>query len=536
MNYGGAVTRFSGNPYMVENEFPADRLAINSNTTLVDIGYNLVRSAGTTGYAVTKLDGDGNVTDIVTSTVTGNNISGLWYYVSQSAWQGTTMKNYSINKTVGSYGFNAGDKFRVGFYAIPEYNAMVVNNSYDAANSGVLDQTGFNTLLKSNVLGSGAFVGYDFTVDNEAPTVESASLNGNTLSISAKDNLNLAYVAVLSLDGTVKYAEAAPGTDTYTVSFDASDAIANAAGYVAAFAGDYAGNETAVAIKVNDNSHVEKTVYVLADSLTAGNDYLISEVNTAGTGHILSYTAGSYSNTVTATAVTVKAGDSSTGNKPYIETADVPSTGVWTSSSGVKLMNGSNYLRHTSSTSNTLSISTTNSYNNWTYNASGSYANTLQVDSRYMRYYNNTFSLSTSNNKIYLYVKTTISYDVDPYSVSGVTVTPTSLDLYKGSSADLVAKVTPLTATDRTVTWSSSNNAVATVDQNGHVTAVAAGTATITAASNGDNTKKATCAVTVTAIDKELSAIIWDEEGGVFFSYFNSNNQIVTGLPNQIIA
>ena len=145
-----------------------------------------------------------------------------------------------------------------------------------------------------------------------------------------EDDRALAYVAVLSLDGTVKYAEKAPGTDTYTVSFDASDAIANAFGYVAAFVGDYAGNEAAVAVKVNNNTHVEKTVYVLTDSLTAGNDYVIAEVNAAGTAHVLGYTAGSYSNTVSATAVTVKAGDSGTGNKPYMESADVPSTAVWT--------------------------------------------------------------------------------------------------------------------------------------------------------------------------------------------------------------
>ena len=115
-------------------------------------------------------------------------------------------------------------------------------------------------------------------------------------------------MAVLSLDGTVKYAEKAPGTDTYTISFDASDAIANARGYVAVFVGDYAGNETAKAIKVNDNAYEDKIVYVLTDTMTAGNDYLIADVNAAGSGHLLSYTVGSTSNTVTAAVVNVKAG------------------------------------------------------------------------------------------------------------------------------------------------------------------------------------------------------------------------------------
>ena len=56
------------------------------------------------------------------------------------------------------------------------------------------------------------------------------------------------------------------------------------------------------------------------------------------------------------------------------------------------------------------------------------------------------FSLNAATNSVYLYVKTTISYEVDPYSVDGVTVTPATLSLYKGNEADLVAKVTPLTA------------------------------------------------------------------------------------------
>ena len=103
-------------------------------------------------------------------------------------------------------------------------------------------------------------------------------------------------------------------------------------------------------------------------------------------------------------------------------------------------------------------------------------------------------------------------------------MTSADLDLYKGNTADLTAKVTPITAEDRTVTWSSSNTSVATVDQNGHVTAVAVGTATITATANGNTDVSADCTVVVTAVNKTLNAIIWDEEGQVFFSSFNANS------------
>ena len=519
VNYNGSNLKFSGNPYMVENEFPADRLALNANTNLIRISYNLVRAAGTTGYAVSKLDAEGKVTDVVTSTLTGNNVYGMFY--SQSGgWQNTSTKLYSINKTVSSYGLNAGDRFRLGFYAIPEYNAMIVKDSYNAADSGVLNLAGFNELLLSNDLGKGAFVGYDFVVDNTEPTIEQAQLSGNTITVTASDNENLAYVAVLSLDGTVKYAEAAPGSNTYSITFDASDAIANARGYVAVFAGDYAGNEAARAIKVNDNAYEEKTVYVLADSLTESNDYLIVSRNTAGAGYALGHSGA----TVATNAVTVKAGISDTDNKPYIDSDDVANTSVWTASSGIKLKNGNYYLRRISNTSTTLQVSTTNSYNSWTYSNNRLYQ-TYNNRSYYVRYYNSNFtSMTTTATNIYVYQKTVIRTAIDPYTATGVTITPTSLDLYKGNTADLVAKVTPITAADRTVTWSSSDSSIATVDGNGHVEAKAAGTATITATSNGNGAVSAACTVTVTSINKSLNAIVWDEEGGVYFSSFNANN------------
>ena len=80
---------------------------------------------------------------------------------------------------------------------------------------------------------------------------------------------------------------------------------------------------------------------------------------------------------------------------------------------------------------------------------------------------------------------------------TGVTVSPTSLDLTVGESATLTATVTPSNATNKTVTWSSSAESVATVDSEGKVVAVAAGSAVITATTS--NGKTATCNVTVAA-------------------------------------
>ncbi len=88
--------------------------------------------------------------------------------------------------------------------------------------------------------------------------------------------------------------------------------------------------------------------------------------------------------------------------------------------------------------------------------------------------------------------------------VESVTLTPASFSLQEGASQKLTAAVLPADASVQTLTWSSSDPAVATV-QGGTVTAVAAGTATITcSASNGVS---AQTVVTVTAKPVEVTGV-----------------------------
>ena len=82
--------------------------------------------------------------------------------------------------------------------------------------------------------------------------------------------------------------------------------------------------------------------------------------------------------------------------------------------------------------------------------------------------------------------------------VSQITLNKTSTSISVGNSEKLTATVTPVNATDKTLKWTSSDTTVATVDTNGTVTAVKAGTATITATAVGGTDKSATCKVTVT--------------------------------------
>lgn len=67
----------------------------------------------------------------------------------------------------------------------------------------------------------------------------------------------------------------------------------------------------------------------------------------------------------------------------------------------------------------------------------------------------------------------------DSISVTGVTLSKTSLDVAVNATSSLTATVTPDNAVNKAVTWSSANPAVATVDQNGNVKGVTVGTTTV---------------------------------------------------------
>lgn len=80
---------------------------------------------------------------------------------------------------------------------------------------------------------------------------------------------------------------------------------------------------------------------------------------------------------------------------------------------------------------------------------------------------------------------------IEPESIS---IEPKEITLTEGLSAELKATITPANVTDKTITWSSSAESVASVDANGKVTALKVGTATITAKNGGVSGE---CVVTV---------------------------------------
>jgi len=84
-------------------------------------------------------------------------------------------------------------------------------------------------------------------------------------------------------------------------------------------------------------------------------------------------------------------------------------------------------------------------------------------------------------------------------SVTGVTLNKTTLSLSVGNTEQLTHTIAPSNATNKNVAWSSNGTGVATVSQNGTVSAVSAGTAIITVATQ-DGGKSASCTVTVITV------------------------------------
>ncbi len=132
--------------------------------------------------------------------------------------------------------------------------------------------------------------------------------------------------------------------------------------------------------------------------------------------------------------------------------------------------------------------------------AAGTYADTVTIQSGTIKKVQN--------------VKQVVTKVEEVVAVEGITLSPTEATLEIGATETLKATVTPTNATNKKVTWSSSNDKIAKVDTKGVVTAVAAGTATITV-TTVDGEKTATCEVTVKKPAAVQSEIVGAEKVSV---------------------
>lgn len=104
----------------------------------------------------------------------------------------------------------------------------------------------------------------------------------------------------------------------------------------------------------------------------------------------------------------------------------------------------------------------------------------------------------------------TVTVNQGNVPVTGVTVSPSSGTVAVNGTLQLTANIQPSGATNKSVTWKSLSENIATVDQSGKVTGKAAGNATILV-TTADGGKSATCAVTVTASTVAVTGVTLDK-------------------------
>lgn len=127
---------------------------------------------------------------------------------------------------------------------------------------------------------------------------------------------------------------------------------------------------------------------------------------------------------------------------------------------------------------------------------------------------------------------------VVPVSVSSVSLDKSALTLPRLDSYTLIATVNPSNATNKSVTWKSSDESIAKVDANGKVTAVKIGKATITV-TTVDGNKTATCLVTVdfaTGIEEMLAQTeVYSQQGNIIVNPVQPLQLTIVNMTGQTV-
>ena len=253
----GETMIYMGNPYVIEDKFPAERLAMNSASTITSFTYLNIRNAATLGFAVTDADGK-----VLYAQATPTQKYSAYYYVNGGTWQNTNPAAYNVGKTLAAAGVAEDDKVTVGFYALPEYyGVMNAKLNGEVATTGGLDTEGFKNILETGMVGEHAGIKYDVVIDDTAPVVIGALqdlITGNIF-VRAQDNNYIAYVAVTNKSGSQVYFETVPEQEgpgeEIEVPLDLEgQTLPNE---VVLLVGDYAGNEAAFKVSLGGSGSAE---------------------------------------------------------------------------------------------------------------------------------------------------------------------------------------------------------------------------------------------------------------------------------------
>ena len=635
-------TIYTVNPYVIEDEIPYDRAAINSGSTLAKYAMSVIRNAAAAVYFVK----DETTNEILYMGGVTNQVFGAYYYTNGAAWRNTAA-SLTANQKIASLGLKEGDKITAGIALIPEY--------YE--DGAALDKSAIEKLITSDKLGDGAYFANTYTVDNTAPElldVEKDMMTGE-LTVVAQDNQYIAFMGLYNASGkkilTIDGAQmaAVPSQDQAGEKCGLVFPLTDAAGeYVTVTVADYAGNEVSYKIKyggtpenftgrmfgftsgtsrgngprwveidpttltktegMTDYADASMEVYAAEYAgkyvffATADGFYAAPQDELDNAQKVASFPATFDANEMVAdmamnpkdqtmyvltnriSNVTSGTIDSdNTGNKLYTmdlvsgeltKVADITVNHPSSSAAfhalrtlaidangkfyGVNAASGSNIHLYQYTLDEIADGALTldgekigksgmyvTSYASMAYDqtkgtlylagaygvkSSGDVDNELWVINPETPEATQLVSGSSANQfydhlvGLYVVPANTVTLPTTA-QVTKVELSEHALTLLKGSAYQLSASVIPWLASDKTVTWTSSNTDVVSVDQNGEIKTLAVGEANITVASKANPALTDVCHVTVEALPEiKASALIYGDDSKAYWSEFSTDN------------
>ena len=572
----GSKYYFGGNPLVADDTYMIERNAINSGDTISGVKFTAIRNASASKFEIIN-----ETTGEILAQGFPGAVSSAYYYVNGATWKNT---GYTLNAQGSLAGANEGDVVSIGLTLAPEYYVDAEGNVRweDLAEGATLGTTAVidNTApviedVALSLMGKGLTVvasdnNYVAAVVlyNKAGT-EVLAYTGAKQDIAAGESAEYA-IDMTGVSGSkflLQVMDYAMNTATFVIEMSGSsdketlpDMIAfdldkgywtslttastnkDIAQYVSSsftavaativdhmiLAADDAGNlyvmpendMTDVTLIANTGtllldmaySKADNTVYAVdIDGMLVTVDRLTAEIAVVGEIGVVTNTLACdesgnfYCNGLgTGTVYTFTV---DTLDAPEVLISNVGSTSQYLQSMEFDTNNGK--LMWTSFYVKTM----------YGYTFGYSYLYEIDVNERTYTRYNDLYDEMAA---LIIPSKTEgESWTAPTNNVTGIKLSAESASVLKGGTLELTASVLPWTAKDRTVTWTSDNEAVATVDEKGVVTAVSSGSAVITATSNMDDSFSASCEITVNALEITINGTLQDVSGNPMLYSWN---------------